>query len=61
MAQMRHPSHIWSLKLEVDGVPIVWDSSIRHNHGRHAGHVIEALEQPLLLLKDMEAYRNFSQ
>ena len=61
MAQMRRPSRIWSLKLEVDDVPITWDSSIRHYHGGHAGHVTEALEQPLLLPKDMEAYRNFSQ
>ena len=47
--------------LEVDGVPIAWDSSIRHYCEGHAGHVAEALEQPLLLPKDMEAYRNFSQ
>ena len=49
------------VSLEVDGVPIAWDSSIRHYCGGHAGHVAEALEQPLLLPKDMEAYRNFSQ
>ena len=62
MAQMRRrPSSIWSPKLEVDGVPIAWDSSIRHYHEGYAGHVAEALEQPLLLPKDMEAYRNFSQ
>ena len=45
----------------MDGVPIAWDSSIRHYHRGHAGHVAEALEQSLLLPKDMEAYRNFSQ
>ena len=61
MAQVRHLLRIWSPKLEVDGVPIAWDSSIRHYHRGHAGHVAEALEQPLLLPKDMEAYRNFSQ
>ena len=49
------------VSLEVDGVPIAWDSSIRHYCGGHAGHVAEALEQPLLLPKDIEAYRNFSQ
>ena len=59
MAQVRHPSCIWSPKLEVNGVPIARDSSIRHYEG-HAGHVAETLEQPFLLLKDMEAYRNFS-
>ena len=61
MAQMCCPSRIWSLKLEVDGVPIAWDTSIRHYHGGHAGHVAEALEQPLLLPKDLEAYRHFNQ
>ena len=61
MAQVRRPTRIWSPKLEVDSVPIAWDSSIRHYRGGHAGHVAEALEQPLLLPKDMEAYKNFSQ
>ena len=45
----------------MDGVLIAWDSSIRYYCGGHAGHVVEALEQPLLLPKDMEDYRNFSQ
>ena len=61
VAQVRCPSRIWSPKLEVDSVPITWDSSIRHYQGGHAGHIAEALEQPLLLPKDMESYRNFSQ
>ena len=61
MVQVRRPTLIWSPKLEVDSVPIAWDSSIRHYHGGHAGHVAEALEQPLLLPKDMEAFKNFSQ
>ena len=60
VAQVRRPSRIWSPKLEVDGVPITWDTSIRDYHGGHAGHVVEALEQPLLLPKDMEAYRRFN-
>ena len=60
-AQVHRPLRIWSPKLEVDGVPIAWDTSIRHYHGGHAGHVVKALEQPLLLPKDMEAYRHFNQ
>ena len=60
-AQVCRPPRIWSLKLEVDGVPIAWDTSIRHYQGGHAGHVAEALEQPLILPKDMEAYRRFNQ
>ena len=60
MAQVRHPTRTWSLKLEVDGAPIAWDASLRHYRGGHASHVAEALEQPLLLPKDMEAYRSFT-
>ena len=30
VAEVRRPSRIWSPKLEVDGVPIAWDSFIRH-------------------------------
>ena len=41
-------------------MPIVYDASLRHYRGGHAGLVVEALEQPLLLPKDMEAYRNFN-
>ena len=60
VAQVRRPTRTWLPKLEVDGVPIAWDASLRHYYRGHAGHVAEALEQPFLLPKDMEAYRNFN-
>ena len=60
MAQVRRPTRTWSPKLEVDGVQIGYDTSLRHYHGGHAGLVAEALKQPLLLFTDMEAYRNFN-
>ena len=60
MAQVRRPTRTWSPKLEVDGVPIVYDATLRHYCGGHAGLVAEALEQPFLLSKDMKAYRNFN-
>ena len=41
-------------------MPIVYDASLRHYHGGHAGLVAEALEQPLLLPMDMKAHRNFN-
>ena len=34
----------WSPKLELDGVPIAWDTSIRNYQGGQVGHVTEALE-----------------
>ena len=61
VAQVCRPTRIWSLKLEVDGVPIAWDSSLRHYRRGYAVHVTEALEQPLLLPKDMESYKSFTQ
>ena len=41
-------------------MPIMYDASLRHYRGGHADYVAEALKQPLLLPKDMEAYRNFN-
>ena len=54
---MRVNPHTWSPKLEVDGVAIPYTASVReYNRGR-AGYIAEALEQPVLLPRDMEAYR----
>ena len=60
MAQVHRPTRTWSPKLEVDAAPITWNASLKHYRGGHVGHVAEALEQPLLLPKDMEAYRSFT-
>ena len=60
VAQVRRPTRTWSPVLEVDGVPIAYDATLKHYRGGHAGLVAEALEQPLLLPKDMEAYRTFN-
>ena len=58
---MRRAPHIWYPKLELDGAPLAWDTSVRNYQGGQAGHIVEALEQPLLLSRDMEAYRHFGQ
>ena len=60
VAQVRRPTRTWSPMLEVDGMPIAYDATLRHYRGGHVGLVAEALEQPLLLLQDMEAYRTFN-
>ena len=57
---MHRPTRTWSPKLGADSVPIAYDASLRHYRGGHAGFVAKALEQPLLLPKDMEAYRDFN-
>ena len=58
---VRRTSRTWSPKLELDGVPIAWDTSFRNYKGGQAGHIAKALEQPFLLPRDMEAYRRFNQ
>ena len=60
-ANVRRTPSIWSPKLELDGVPFAWDTSVRNYQGGQADHIAEALEQPLLLPRDMEAYRCFRQ
>ncbi|XP_030940213.1 protein WEAK CHLOROPLAST MOVEMENT UNDER BLUE LIGHT 1-like [Quercus lobata] len=59
--EVRVNPRTWSPKLEVDKVAIPYIASVReYNRGR-AGYIVETLEQPMLLPRDMEAYRRFSQ
>ena len=60
MAQVCRPARTWSPVLGVDGMPIVFDATLRHYRGGHAGLVAETLEQPLLLPQDMAAYRSIN-
>ena len=60
VAQVRRPTRTWSPVLEVDGMLIAYDATLRYYRGGHAGLVAEALEHPLLLPQDMEAYRIFN-
>ena len=60
MAQVRQSPRTWSPILEVDGMPITFDATLRHYRGGHAGLLAEALQQPLLLPQDMAAYRSFN-
>ena len=43
VAQVRCPTRTWSPKLEVDGVPIAYNASLRHYCRGHVDHVAEAL------------------
>ena len=44
MAHVHCTPRTWSPKLELDGVPIAWDTSIRNYQGGQVGYVTEALE-----------------
>nr|XP_023879053.1 eukaryotic translation initiation factor 5B-like [Quercus suber] len=61
MADMRRGQRTWSPRLELDRVPFSCETSVRNYDGGRAGLIVEALEQPLLLPRDMESYRHFSQ
>ena len=60
-AEVRVNLRTWSPKLEVDGVAIPYTASVREYNRGQAGYIAEALEQLVLLPRDMEAYRRFSQ
>ena len=60
-AKVRVNPRTWSPKLEVDGVAIPYTASVREYNKGRAGYIAKALEQPVLLPWDMEAYRRFSQ
>ena len=60
-ANVRMTQRTWSPRLEVDGAPIPWNASIREFQRGRAGYIAEGLEQTLLLPKDMDAYRCFTQ
>ena len=60
VAQARQSPRTWSPVLEVDGMPIAFDATLRHYCGGHAGPMAKALQQPLLLPQDMAAYKSFN-
>ena len=60
VAQVHRSPRTWSPVLEVDGMPVALDTTLRHFREGHAGLLVEALKQPLLLPQDMAAYRSFN-
>ena len=55
------PQRVWALMIEMDGAPILYDSTIRESSRGHSLYLAQALVQPLLLPKDMEALRRIRQ
>ena len=60
-ADVRILQRTWSPQLEVDVIAIPWNALVRDFQRGRAGYIAEALEQPLLLPRDMEAFRRFKQ
>ena len=44
VVQVRRSPRTWSPILEVDGMPIAFDATLRHYRGGHAGLMAEALQ-----------------
>ena len=61
VAKVRQQLHTWALRLELDGVAISWNSTIREFQNGHAQYLPETLEQPLFLPKDTTALRHMRQ
>ena len=59
-AEVCIPPCTWSPLLEVDGAANPYNALVREFNKGRAGYIAEALEQPMLLPRDMEAYRRFS-
>ena len=61
LAKVRPQYCTWSPRLKVVGATIPRNAFIRDYQRGHSTHVAEALEQPLLLPKDMDATRKLKQ
>ena len=61
MAEVLPLNLTWNLQLELDGATIPWNSTIREFQRGNAHYLINTLEQPFLLSKDMAALKNVKQ
>lgn len=51
---MHRQQRTWAPVIEMYGASVPYDSTIRESSRGHTTHLAQALEQPLLLLRDME-------
>ena len=52
---------MWAPVIKMDGAYIPYDSMIRESSRGHSMYLAQALEQPLLLPKDMDVFRRIRQ
>ena len=60
-AEVRRPQWPWAPRIEMDGAAIPYDASIWDAPRSHANYLAQALQQPLLLPRDMESIRRTKQ
>ena len=54
-AEVRRPRRTWAPRIEMEGAPIPYDASIWDAQKGHASYLAQALQQPLLLPRDMKS------
>ena len=59
--KVRRQLRIWAPRIELDGAPISWDASLCESQKGQVAYLAEALEQPLFLPRDMDAFRHIRQ
>ena len=59
--ETRHQQCTWAPMIKMDGAPIPYESMIRESSRGHSMYLAQAIEQPLLLPKDMDALRQMRQ
>ena len=60
-AEVRWPQRTWAPRIEMEGAPIPYDASIWDTQRSHANYLMQALQQHLLLPRDMESIRRTRQ
>ena len=55
--EVRRSQRSWAPRLEMDGAAIPYDASIWDAPRGHANYLAQALQQPLLLPRDMDSIR----
>ena len=61
LVEVRLQQRTWFPRLEVNAAAILWNASIREFQRGHSAYIVEAIEQPFLLPKDIDAMRKLKQ
>ena len=59
--EVRQPQRPWAPRLEMDGATIPYAASIWDKPRGHANYLAQAIQQPLLLPRDMDSIRHTKQ
>ena len=60
-AEVRQPKRTWAPRLKMEGAPIPYNALIWDAQRGHTNYLVQALQQPLLLPRDMESIRRTRQ